>query len=86
MATRQFNGIDIPTPGTFELDPAHTRVGFHARHMMVSKVRGSFGEVAGTIVVAEDPADSTVTATIQAATITTGQGQRGRSPPLARLP
>jgi polyisoprenoid-binding protein YceI len=76
MATRQFNGIDIPTPGTFELDPAHLTVGFHARHLMVSKVRGSFSEASGTIVVAEDPAQSTVTATIQAASISTGQDQR----------
>ena len=76
MATRQFNGVDIPTAGTFELDPTHLRVGFHARHLMVSKVRGSFGEASGTIVIAEDPAESTVNVSIQAASITTGVEQR----------
>lgn len=76
MATRQLNGVDIPTAGTFALDPAHTRVGFVARHLMVSKVRGSFTEVSGEIVLAEDPTASTVSATIQAASITTGVDQR----------
>ena len=47
--TRDFNGQTIPTPGTFDLDPAHTRIGFSARHMMVSKVRGHFGEFTGSI-------------------------------------
>jgi len=40
--TRSWNDIAIPAPGTFVIDPAHTRVGFVARHLMVSKVRGSF--------------------------------------------
>ena len=40
--TREWNGIVIPTAGTYELDQAHKRVGFVARHMMVSKVRGEF--------------------------------------------
>ena len=43
---------------------------------MVSKVRGSFTEVSGEIVVAEDPTASTVTASIQADSITTGVEQR----------
>jgi len=76
QSTRDFNGLTIPTPGTFSLDPAHSRVGFSVRHLMVSKVRGHFNEVTGEIVVGEDPTQSSVTATIQAASITTGQEQR----------
>jgi polyisoprenoid-binding protein YceI len=76
QGTRDFNGLTIPTPGTFSLDPAHSRVGFSVRHLMVSKVRGHFGEVTGEIVVGEDPTQSSVSATIQAASITTGQEQR----------
>ena len=76
QGTRDFNGLTIPTPGTFSLDPAHSRVGFSVRHLMVSKVRGHFSEVTGEIVVGEDPTQSSVTATIQAASITTGQEQR----------
>jgi polyisoprenoid-binding protein YceI len=58
------------------LDAAHKRVGFVARHLMVSKVRGGFDEATATIIVAENPLESSVTATIQAGSITTGQEQR----------
>jgi polyisoprenoid-binding protein YceI len=74
--TRDHNGLQIPTAGTFALDPAHTRVGFVARHLMVSKVRGHFTDVTGEIVIAEDPAQSSAHATMQAASITTGVEQR----------
>ncbi len=63
--------------GDYVLDPAHTRVGFSARHAMVTKVRGQFDEFEGTAYVdTDDPADSTVTVTIQAASVNTGQAQR----------
>jgi polyisoprenoid-binding protein YceI len=74
--TRTFAGLSIPTPGTFALDPAHTRVGFVARHLMVSKVRGSFTQVSGEITVAEDPLASSVTVHIPAASIDTGVADR----------
>src|SRR5690606_35519023 len=57
-------------------DPTHTRVGFVARHLMVSKVRGSFTDVSGEIVVTEDPTASTASVTIQAASIDTGVADR----------
>lgn len=76
LRTRTYQGITIPEPGTFALDPAHTRVGFVARHMMVSKVRGSFGEVSGEITVAEEPTESTVAVTIGVASISTGVADR----------
>lgn len=74
--TRVWNGLTIPTAGTYELDAAHKRVGFVARHMMVSKVRGEFTDATATITVAEDPLASSVTATIQAASITTSHADR----------
>jgi polyisoprenoid-binding protein YceI len=61
---------------TWTIDPVHSEVGFSARHMMVSKVRGRFTEFSGQIVTAEDPADSSVTAEIQLASIDTGHEQR----------
>jgi polyisoprenoid-binding protein YceI len=73
---REFNGLSIPAPGTFTLDAAHTRVGFVVRHLMINKVRGGFGQVSGDVVVAEDPLDSSVHATIQAASIDTGVADR----------
>ncbi len=76
VASRTYNGVEIPVPGTYVLDQNHRRVGFVARHLMVSKVRGHFGDATATITVAEDPLQSSVTATIQAASIATGQEQR----------
>ena len=63
--------------GTYVLDPAHTRIGFVARHAMVTKVRGQFNDFEGSGVV--DPSDftkSTVTVIIQAASIDTRNEQR----------
>jgi len=54
-STRDVNGVTLPTTGTFALDRSHTEVGFVARHLMVSKVRGRFTDFEGTIVVADDP-------------------------------
>ena len=63
--------------GTYVLDPAHTRVGFVARHAMVTKVRGQFNEFEGTAVVdGTDLTRSTVQLTIQAASIDTRNEQR----------
>ncbi|MBO0867693.1 MAG: YceI family protein [Micromonosporaceae bacterium] len=73
---REWNGLTIPAPGEYELDPAHTRVGFIARHLMVAKVRGAFDEVTGVIQIADEPLQSSVTATIHAASITTAQSDR----------
>ncbi|GAA1613349.1 YceI family protein [Catellatospora bangladeshensis] len=74
--TRTWHGLTIPTAGTFVLDPAHTRVGFVIRHLVVSKVRGAFKDVAGEIVIAEEPLDSSVNAVIQAVSIDTGVADR----------
>jgi polyisoprenoid-binding protein YceI len=50
--TREVDGRTIPVAGTYQIDAAHTTVDFVARHMMVSKVRGSFPGVSGSLVVA----------------------------------
>src|SRR6188768_1707336 len=63
--------------GSYILDPAHTRVGFVARHAMVTKVSGQFTEFEGAAVVdASDFAASAVQLTIQAASIDTRNDQR----------
>src|SRR4051794_22097647 len=74
--TREFEGLQIPAAGTYALDAAHKRVGFVARHLMVSKVRGQFTEATATITVAEDPLQSSVTASIATASVHTGQPDR----------
>ena len=63
--------------GTYVLDPAHTRIGFVARHAMVTKVRGQFNEFEGSAVVdADDFTKSSAQLTIQATSIDTRNEQR----------
>lgn len=63
--------------GTWAIDPAHSRLGFAARHAMVATVRGDFAEFSGTAHVdPENPASSYVELTIGAASIRTGNDQR----------
>jgi polyisoprenoid-binding protein YceI len=73
---RVVDGAQLPAAGTYVLDPTHTRIGFIARHLMVTKVRGSFGEFDGSITIAEDVAKSTAQATIRALSIETGVADR----------
>jgi polyisoprenoid-binding protein YceI len=62
--------------GTWTIDPAHSDIAFVVRHFGVSKVRGRFNTVSGTIVTGEQPSESTVTATIEATSVYTGNDQR----------
>ncbi len=63
--------------GTYTLDPAHSRIGFVARHAMVTKVRGAFNDFDGTAVLdGDNPANSSARVTIQVKSIDTRQPQR----------
>ena len=62
--------------GTWSIDPVHSEVGFAARHMMVSKVRGRFRTFSGQVVTGENPLESSVTAEIDLSSIDTGNEQR----------
>jgi polyisoprenoid-binding protein YceI len=64
------------TVGTWDIDPAHSDISFTVRHLMVSKVRGHFRSFSGEIVTAEDPLDSSVTVTVDLASIDTNNEQR----------
>src|ERR671928_1146253 len=76
MTSAQTTQIPGYVVGTWDIDASHSTVGFSVRHMMVSKVRGYFREFSGEIVTAEDPAQSSVTATIDLGSIDTRQDQR----------
>jgi polyisoprenoid-binding protein YceI len=76
MSVREWAGSKIPVAGDFALDVAHSRVGFVVKHMMVSKVRGNFGEFEGKIVIAENPLESSVEAVLKTTSINTGVGDR----------
>ena len=62
--------------GDYQIDPAHTRIGFTARHAMVTKVRGSFGEFRGTAHIDADASLSSTEIVIATNSFTTGQEQR----------
>lgn len=70
--------IDIPgyRAGTWILDPAHSEVTFSVRHMMISKVRGSFGVKSATLVAPENPLEAAVTASVDVASIDTNDENR----------
>ncbi len=68
--------LDDLTPGTWNIDPSHSIVSFVARHLVITKVRGTFGDVSGTVVIADDKLASTVQATVGMASITTGDEGR----------
>src|SRR3954451_18041737 len=76
MTSTQTTQIPGYVVGTWDIDASHSTVGFSVRHMMVSKVRGYFRDFSGEIVTAEDPAQSSVTATIDLGSIDTRQEQR----------
>ncbi|HYT09409.1 MAG TPA: YceI family protein [Mycobacteriales bacterium] len=63
--------------GTWDLDPAHTRLGFAARHAMVATVRGNFHVFSGVIHLDHaDPSKSSAEVDIDAASISTSNDQR----------
>lgn len=63
--------------GRYTIDPAHTRIGFVARHAMVTKVRGSFNDFAGSVVLdGEDVNSSWAEVTIEVDSIDTRSPDR----------
>ena len=66
----------LPRAGSYAIDKAHSEVGFIARHLVGTKVRGRFTDFDGSITIAENPEDSTVEAVVQAASINTGNDMR----------
>ena len=68
----QFEGLKA---GTWTIDASHSEVGFTVRHLM-SKVRGQFRTFEGTLTVADNPLESSVTATIDLSSVDTRNEQR----------
>ena len=62
--------------GTYTIDPTHSRVGFSARHAMVTKVRGAFNEVEGSATTGPNLEGAQVQVTMQAGSIDTRQADR----------
>ena len=79
-ATRSVNTTittaDRPAAGTWIVDPGHAEVGFVGRHFGLTKVRGRFTGVEGTVVVGDDTAASTIDVAIDMASVSSGDQGR----------
>ena len=73
MTDSTTNAIEFPgyKAGTWTLDPSHSEVTFSVRHMMISKVRGTFGVKSATLTAPENPLEATVEATVDVTSIDT---------------
>ena len=76
LPTRTVDGVEVPAAGTYQLDPSHSSVSFSVRHLMVSKTKGRFADFAGTVVIAEDPLESSVEVEIQTTSVDTREETR----------
>lgn len=71
VPTRSLDGVELPIPGTWVIDPLHTSLAFEARHAVVTRMRGRFRSLSGNFTIAERPEASSVEVTIDAASIDT---------------
>ena len=75
-AVRVVAGKEVPAAGRYAIDKSHSTVEFVARHLMISKVRGRFADFDGVVAIGEDPTESSVEVTIDAASLTTSDDTR----------
>jgi len=74
--TRTLAGMNLPAAGLWRIDPSHAEVAFVGRHFGLTKIRGRFVGVSGTVAVGDDPASSSVEVTIDMATVSSGDVAR----------
>ena len=74
--TRIEDGTEVPVAGDYAIDASHSHVGFSVRHAMVSRTKGLFSEVDGTIHIAENPVESWVEVDIAVGSIDTRDEKR----------
>jgi polyisoprenoid-binding protein YceI len=76
MTTTTANPTTSIVPGIWTIDPSHSEVSFSVRHLMVSKVRGSFTRFTGTITTGQEASASSVEATIDMNSVDTRDERR----------
>lgn len=74
--TRVVDGVLLPEAGAWEIDPGHADVAFTGRHFMVTKVRGRFTDVTGTVTIGSEMSDSRVEVVIGMASVQSGSTDR----------
>ena len=75
-ATRMLNGVDLPAPGVWRIDPGHAEVAFIGRHFGLTRVRGRFVGIDGYVRIAEAIEESSVEVTIDTASVNSGDKAR----------
>lgn len=74
--TTTIETLELPPPGVWKIDPAHSSVNFSARHLGLSKVRGRFDHFEGTVEVTDDHLASNVRVAIHTQSVFTGTSDR----------
>jgi polyisoprenoid-binding protein YceI len=74
--TRYVDGVTLPAAGRWEIDPGHADVAFIGRHFMITKVRGRFTDVRGSVTIAEEFGASSVDIVIGMASVESGNSDR----------
>ena len=64
------------TPGAWTVDTSHSTVGFTARHLMITKVRGTFTDFDGAVTIDDDPLASSLVANVRLDSVDTGNADR----------
>ena len=70
------NDLQALTPGIWNVDASHSTIGFTARHLMVTKVRGRFSTFSGALTIAANPLESSLEASVDIASVSTGDAGR----------
>jgi len=73
---RTLDGVELPAPGVWSIDPSHAEVAFIGRHLKFTKVRGRFTGVEGAVRVGADPADTSLEVTIDMGSVASGHVDR----------
>jgi polyisoprenoid-binding protein YceI len=73
---RQLATVDIPATGKWVIDPGHAEIAFIGRHFGITKIRGRFTGVEGTVQIAEDPNNSTVAVELAMDSVSSGDKTR----------
>lgn len=75
-ATRTIDGVELPAPGIWTIDPGHAEVAFVGRHFGLTKIRGRFPGVTGVVVVGDAIEGSAVSVEIDMASVSSGDQSR----------
>jgi polyisoprenoid-binding protein YceI len=73
---RLVDGVELPVPGRWRIDPGHAEVAFVGRHLLFTKVRGRFRNLDGYVEIGDDPTDSAVEVSIEMASVDSGDNAR----------